>query len=120
MNNYNEFRYPSKLKEVMNIAIQDSFKAMSDPVRREILVLLKGGKMSAGDIASRFTLTHATVSHHLNQLKKADLIFETKAKNFVFYELNTTVLDDLLFWISQFKKTEVSAEDEISTLEELQ
>jgi len=87
----------------MVIAIQDTFKAMSDPVRREILVLLKDGKMPAGDIASRFNLTHATISHHLNKLKKADLIFETKVKNFVFYELNTTVFDDLLFWIGQFK-----------------
>ena len=103
----------------MQSKIQDSFKAMSDPVRREILVMLKNGKMSAGDIASQFTLTHATVSHHLNQLKKADLIFEAKVKNFVFYELNTTVLDDLLFWMSQFKKTDVSVKDDLSALEEL-
>ena len=104
---------------MLDIAIQDSFKAMSDPVRREILVMLKGGKMSAGDIASRFTLTHATVSHHLNQLKKADLIFEAKVKNFVFYELNTTVFDDLLFWMGQFKKADASVKGDSSTLEGL-
>ena len=104
----------------MQSKIQDSFKAMSDPVRREILVMLKNGKMSAGDIASRFTLTHATVSHHLNQLKKADLIFEAKVKNFVFYELNTTVFDDLLFWMSQFKNADASVKDDLSVLGELQ
>ena len=119
MGAYNEFRWLSKLEEVIHIAIQDSFKAMSDPVRREILLLLKDGKLSAGDIASRFTLTHATISHHLNQLKKADLIFEAKVKNFVFYELNTSVFDDLLFWVSQFKKAEDSIKDG-SVLEELQ
>jgi len=93
---------------------------MADPVRREILVMLKNGKMSAGDIASRFMLTHATVSHHLNQLKKADLIFEAKVKNFVFYELNTSVFDDLLLWMSQFKKAEASVQDNLSVARELQ
>jgi len=84
---------------------------MSDTVRREILVMLKSGKMSAGDIASRFNLTHATVSHHLSRLKSADLVFESKMKNFIFYELNTTVFDDLLLWISQFKGNDNSDEE---------
>ena len=62
--------------------------------------------MSAGDIASKFELTDATISYHLSQLKQADLIFETKVKNFVFYELNTSVFDDLLLWVKQFSKEE--------------
>ena len=79
------------------------FKALSDPVRREILTLLKQGKMSAGDISERFNLTNATVSYHLSRLKEADLIYETKFKNFIYYELNTTVFDDLILWVNQFK-----------------
>jgi len=58
--------------------------------------------MSAGDISSKFDLTNATVSYHLSLLKQADLIYETKVKNFIFYELNTTVFDDLILWIKQF------------------
>jgi len=68
--------------------------------------MLRSGKMSAGDIASKFELTDATISYHLSQLKQADLIFETKVKNFVFYELNTSVFDDLLLWVKQFSKEE--------------
>jgi len=68
--------------------------------------MLRSGKMSAGDIASKFELTDATISYHLSQLKQADLIFETKVKNFVFYELNTYVFDDLLLWVKQFSKEE--------------
>jgi len=78
------------------------FKALSDPVRRDILVMLKKGKMSAGDISSRFDMTGATVSYHLSQLKKADLIFETKYKNFVYFELNASVFEEIMLWISQF------------------
>jgi len=63
--------------------------------------------MSAGDIASRFELTNATISYHFNQLKQADLIYETKVKNFVFYELNTTIFQDLLLWMKQFSKEEI-------------
>jgi DNA-binding transcriptional ArsR family regulator len=88
------------------IGFQETFKALSDPVRREILNMLRNGKMSAGDIASKFELTNATVSYHLSQLKQADLIFETKVKNFIFYELNTSVFDDLLLWVRQFSKEE--------------
>ena len=80
----------------------DTFKALSDPVRREILTMLRKGKLSAGDIASRFDMTGATVSYHLKQLKKADLIYETKEKNFIFYSLNTSVFEDIMLWVSQF------------------
>ena len=80
----------------------ETFKALSDPVRRDILVMLRGGKLSAGDIAKAFDLTAATVSYHLNQLKKAGLISESKQKNFVFYELNASVFEELMLWFSQF------------------
>ena len=64
----------------------ETFKALGDPVRREILVLLKDGKMSAGDLAARFDMTQASVSYHLSQLKKAELIREEKYKNYIYYE----------------------------------
>ena len=67
----------------MRMAFADTFKALSDPVRREILVLLKNGRMSAGEIGSNFDMTAATISYHLNLLKKADLVFETKYKNYI-------------------------------------
>ncbi|MDD6571532.1 MAG: autorepressor SdpR family transcription factor [Thermoflexaceae bacterium] len=82
----------------------DTFKALSDPVRRDILVMLKDGKMTAGDIAEKFELTNATVSYHLSQLKKADLLFETKVKNYVYYELNISVFEEVMLWISQFSE----------------
>ena len=80
-----------------------TLKALSDPVRRDILLLLREGKMNAGDISAKFNLTNATVSYHLSQLKEADLILESKSKNFIYYELNTTLFDDLIMWIKQFE-----------------
>lgn len=85
------------------MSFAQTFKALSNPVRREILDLLKGGKLSAGEIAERFELTGATISHHLSVLKKADLILETREKNFIFYELNTLVLEDMLVWLTDLK-----------------
>lgn len=82
----------------------ETFKALSDPVRRDILVMLKDGKMTAGEIAARFDLTGATVSYHLSQLKKADLLFETKVKNFIYYEVNISVFEEVMLWISQFSE----------------
>lgn len=81
----------------------ETFKALSDPARREILNLLKNGRMPAGEIASHFDMTGATVSYHLNILKKAELIYETREKNFIYYELNTSVLEDIMLWISDLK-----------------
>ena len=81
----------------------ETFKALSDPVRREILMMLKKGRMSAGDIGSNFDMTGATISYHLNILKKAGLVFEQKEKNFVFYELNTSVVEEVMLWLSDFK-----------------
>ena len=80
----------------------ETFKALSDPVRREILVILKSGRMSAGDLASKFDLTQASVSYHLSQLKKAELITEEKYKNYIYYELNTSVFEEVMLWLSQF------------------
>lgn len=84
------------------LGLHDTLKALSDPVRRDILELLKSGRLSAGDIGKHFDLSAATISHHLSQLKKAGLVLETKYKNFIFYELNVTVFEDVLIWVSQF------------------
>ena len=80
----------------------ETFKALSDPVRREILLLLKDQTLSAGEIAKHFKMTQATVSCHLSKLKQADLIFENKYKNYIYYELNTSVLEEVILWLSQF------------------
>jgi len=81
-----------------------TFKALADPVRRDILFMLKNGRMSAGEIADKFDMTGATVSYHLKQLKTADLIYETKVKNYIYYSLNTSVFEELMLWFAQFKK----------------
>lgn len=81
------------------MGLNETLKAISDPVRRDILSMLKNGKKSAGEIAERFNLTNATVSYHLAKLKKADLIVEEKYKNYVYYNLNSTVFEDILTWI---------------------
>ena len=81
------------------MGMNETLKAISDCVRREILQLLKGGKKAAGEIAEHFDLTGATVSYHLSILKKADLITEQKFKNFIYYELNTSVFEEVLTWM---------------------
>ena len=82
------------------MAFAETFKALSDPVRRQILELLKKGPLSAGDIASHFDMTGATISYHLKILRQADLIFESREKNFIYYQLNTSVLEEIMLWIS--------------------
>ena len=82
------------------MAFADTFKALSDPVRRDILTMLKNGRMSAGEIGSHVDMTGATVSYHLNILKKADLVFEEKEKNFVYYSLNTSIVEEVMMWLS--------------------
>ena len=84
------------------MAFHETFKALSDPVRRDILIMLKEGRMSAGDIGQHFNMTGATISYHLSQLKKAGLVFETKYKNFIYYELNISVFEEVMLWLSQF------------------
>ena len=81
---------------------QETFKALSDPARRDILVILRGGRMSAGDIAAKFEVSGATISYHLKILKQAELVTEYKEKNFIFYELNTSVFEEVMLWFSQF------------------
>ena len=79
------------------------FKALNDPTRRAILELLREGPLTAGDIAGHFTFSKPTISHHLDLLHQADLVTSTKQGLYVTYFLNTTVLDDLLGWLLQFK-----------------
>ena len=78
------------------------FKVLADEQRREILVMLKGGRMSAGEIAEALNITPAALSYHLKQLKGADLVMEYKHKNFIYYEINATVFEELILWIKQF------------------
>ena len=78
------------------------FKALADRQRRDILVMLKNGRMNAGEIAEQLGMTPAALSYHLKLLKGADLIMEYKQKNYIYYEINTTVLDELIMWVNQF------------------
>lgn len=78
------------------------FKVLSDKQRRDILEMLKKGRMNAGEIAEQLGITPAALSYHLKLLKSADLIMEYKQKNFVYYEINTSVFDELILWIEQF------------------
>lgn len=88
------------------MSFANTFKALSNPVRREILNLLKKGRLSAGEIAGQFDMTGATISHHLSILKKAGLVFETREKNFIYYDLNTSVLEEIMVWIADLKGDE--------------
>ena len=83
----------------------ETFKALSDPARREILIMLREGRKSAGEISAQFDMTAATVSYHLKQLKNAGLIYETKEKNYIFYTLNTSVFEEIMMWMSQFTES---------------
>lgn len=91
------------MTEVMITGFAETFKALADPVRRDILQLLKKGRMSAGDIGSHFDMTGATISYHLSVLKKADLIIENREKNYIYYELNTSVVEEVMLWLSELK-----------------
>ena len=85
------------------MGMQDTLKALSDPIRREILTLLKTGRMSAGEIAERFPVSGAAVSKHLAVLKEADLIRDTREGKFIFYTLNASVLEEVMLWLSGLK-----------------
>ncbi|MBO5176276.1 MAG: winged helix-turn-helix transcriptional regulator [Lachnospiraceae bacterium] len=85
------------------MSFAETFKALSDPVRRDILTLLKKGSLSAGEIGSHFDMTGATISYHLSILKKADLVFENKQKNFIYYELNTSVVEEVMLWLADLR-----------------
>ena len=86
------------------MGMSETLKAISDPVRRKIIEMLRKEKMTAGDIANKFNLTNSTVSYHLSYLKKADLIKEEKKKKYIYYKLNTSVFEEILVWIYQFGK----------------
>ena len=85
------------------MALQNTLKALADPIRREILNLLKGGKMSAGEIVEKFPVTGASISRHLSVLKEADLIRDTREGKFIYYELNASVLEEIMLWITDLK-----------------
>ena len=85
------------------MAFAETFKALSDPIRREILELLKKGRLSAGEIGTHFDMTGATISYHLSILKKADLVRETKQKNFIYYDLNASVVEEIMLWLATLK-----------------
>lgn len=85
------------------MGLQNTLKALSDPVRREILNMLKGGRMAAGDIAEKFDISGAAISRHLSVLKDADLIRDRREGKFIYYELNASVLEEIMLWISDLK-----------------
>ena len=88
------------------MGIQNTMKALSDPIRREILDLLKAGRLSAGEIAEKFPVSGAAISKHLSILKDADLIRDTREGKFIFYELNASVLEEVMLWLTGLKGEE--------------
>ena len=85
------------------MSLQRTLKALSDPIRREILNLLKSGPMAAGDIAAKFDVTGAAVSRHLSVLKEADLIEDSREGKYIYYTLNASVLEEIMLWITDLK-----------------
>ena len=94
------------MKEGDTVGIQTTLKALSDPIRRQILELLKGGRLPAGEIAEHFSVSGAAVSKHLSVLKDADLIRDTREGKFILYELNTSVLEEVMLWLTGLKGEE--------------
>ena len=88
------------------MSLQQTLRALSDPVRRDILTLLKDGRMSAGDICAHFSISAAAISKHLSVLKEADLIRDARAGKFIYYELNTSVLEEVMLWLTSLKGDE--------------
>lgn len=85
------------------MSLQHTLKALADPIRREILNLLKGGRLSAGEIADHFPVTAASISRHLSVLKDADLIRDQREGKYIYYELNASVLEEVMLWIADLK-----------------
>ena len=85
------------------MSLQNTMRALADPIRREILNLLKAGRLSAGEIGEHFDVTAAAISRHLSVLKDADLIRDTREGKFIYYDLNASVLEEILLWIGQLK-----------------
>ena len=88
------------------MGLQNTLRALADPIRREILNLLRAGRLSAGEIGEHFEVTGASISRHLSVLKEADLIRDTREGKFIYYELNASVLEEILLWISELKGAE--------------
>ena len=85
------------------MGLQNTMRALADPIRREILELLKKGRLSAGEIAEHFPVTGASISRHLSVLKEADLIRDTREGKFIYYDLNASVLEEIMLWLSDLK-----------------
>ena len=85
------------------MSLHTTLRALADPTRREILELLKAGRLSAGEIVDHFSVTGASISRHLSVLKEADLIRDTRQGKFIYYELNASVLEEIMLWITQLK-----------------
>ena len=85
------------------MSLQDTLRALADPVRREILNMLKRDELAAGEIASRFDISAAAVSKHLSVLKNADLIRDKRDGKYIYYTINTSVLEDVMLWVSELK-----------------
>ncbi|MGM9959878.1 MAG: autorepressor SdpR family transcription factor [Allobaculum sp.] len=85
------------------MALQETLKALADPIRREILNLLKNGRMSAGEITDHFDVSGPSISRHLSVLKNADLIRDSREGKFIFYEINTSVLEETMLWLADLK-----------------
>ena len=87
------------------MGLQQTMKALADPTRREILKLLKDGKKSAGEIGEHFSVSGAAISRHLSVLKEADLIYDSREGKYIYYELNASVLEEALLWLTDLKNT---------------
>ena len=85
------------------MGLQGTIKALSDPIRRQILDMLKGGRMAAGEISEKFPVSGAAISKHLSVLREADLIRDTREGKFIYYELNTSVLEEVMLWLTGLK-----------------
>lgn len=105
--NYTTFRHLSKCLNEQDgdiMGFQESFKALSDPTRRQIIELLRNGSMTAGDIVDRFQMTGASISHHLSILKNAGLVTDDKRGKYIYYELNLSVVEEILAWLASLKE----------------
>ena len=88
------------------MSLQHTLRALADPIRREILNLLKNGRMSAGEISAHFPVTAASISRHLSVLKEADLIRDSREGKFIYYQLNASVLEEIMLWLTDLKGEE--------------
>ena len=94
------------------MGIQNTLRALADPIRRKILNLLKGGRMSAGEIVEQFDVTGASISRHLSVLKEADLIRDTREGKYIYYDLNASVLEEIMLWIKDLRGDDCYVEEE--------